>query len=320
MKKVIGGFFEREDFGEEPNEYHTGDCLKLVNGRSALFVLLDHLKPKRVRLPFYSCDTLLQPVFQLKIPFEYYPLTQNFLPITEDFAEDDFIVFINYFGFLEEQLLAIVSEKNIQHFVLDHTQAFFLKPDKYWAFNSARKFFGVTDGAFLFLKNKQIDVPLSSISFNDDFLGLRKDGMLEKGYELYKENEFKQPCGRYEISVRSDQVLNRLDYKEIAKKRKENFNFLHNRLSGFNALNISPQVEEVPFAYPFLPKVTIKKEVLYEAGIFFPTLWHEVINRNMNGFEWEQKLSSYLIPLPIDHRYSVDDMEYIVNHLLNQLK
>jgi len=320
MKKAIGGFFEMEEIGLNADPYHKLESLKLVNGRSALFVLLDYLKPRKVLLPFYSCDSLLQPILKLGIPFDYYSVDEGLLPQTGNFEESDFFIFINYFGLLEKELLAFAAEKNIKNFVVDNTQSFFSRPKDYYAFNSARKFFGVTDGAFLFLNSEPVSEKLSPSFFNNDFLRLRKDGNLQMSYALYKENELKQPCGMYQMSGDSDEILKRLNYSAIADKRKKNFIYLHNNLGSFNTFKFTLSPDTVPFAYPFVPVKQVQKQLLYDSGIFFPTLWEEVRAKNIIGFNWERKLSSYLIPLPIDHRYSLEDMDYIIKHILNQLK
>ena len=186
MKKSIGGFFEKENLTGNYNSFHSSDAIKVVNGRSALFILLMKIMPSKVRLPFYSCDSLLQPILKLDIPFEYYSIDKNFMPIADAFEKDDLVIFINYFGLLENRIIAFTAQNDIQHFLVDNTQSFFIKPKNYYAFNSARKFFGVTDGAFLFPNNLKFENDLESISFSEEFLNLRSQGDLENGYSLYQ--------------------------------------------------------------------------------------------------------------------------------------
>ena len=320
MVKNIGGFFEEETIGRYSGTFHSHNVIKLVNGRSALLFLLSAINPKRIKLPFYSCDSLLQPVKQLNIPYEYYAIDENFLPQINNIERDDFIILINFFGIQEKILLDWVQTNGVTNFVMDNTQSFFSKPDSYFAFNSARKFFGVTDGAYLFANDINNPVALTGIEFNNDFLKLRKNGDLAGGYELYKKNEIDQPCGFYKMSIASENILNGINYQDVMQKRSMNYDMLSSKLSSVNRLNYLSRIDNIPFTYPFHPIKPIDKILLYSAGIFPPTLWQEVLERPGQKFEWERKLAAELIPLPIDHRYAAEDMEYIISNILTLLK
>lgn len=320
MVKNIGGFFEEETIGRYSGLFHSPGAIKLVNGRSALLFLLAAINPKKIKLPFYSCDSLLQPIKQLKIPYEYYAIDENFLPQKNNIEKDDFIIFINFFGIQEKILLGWAQEFGVANFVMDNTQSFFSKSDNYFAFNSARKFFGLTDGAYLFAKDINSCAVLADIEFNNDFLNLRKNGDLARGYEFYKKNEIGQPCGFYKMSIASENILNGINYHYVMQKRSMNYDMLSSKLSSFNRLNYLSRIDNIPFAYPFHPIKSIDKTLLYNAGIFPPTLWQEVLERPGQKFEWERKLAAELIPLPIDHRYDAEDMEYIISNILTLLK
>ena len=72
--------------------------------------------------------------------------------------------------------------------------------------------------------------------------------------------------------------------------------------------------------YPLLLEHSINKETLAAGNIFIPSFWKDTVHRNMEGFETEKKLTTHLLPLPIDQRYSVPDMEVVCNSLINVLK
>ena len=48
-----------------------------------------------------------------------------------------------------------------------------------------------------------------------------------------------------------------------------------------------------------------------------PDLWLDTENRvNKNKFDFECALSRELLPLPIDHRYSIDDMKKLIDIII----
>lgn len=320
MKNSIGGYFELEDLVEQGKEFHASSAYKLVNGRSALLYLFNQIKPKKVLLPFYTCDTLVQPLSELNINYSFYSINASFLPEETTIDNDAFYILINYFGLIESQLLKWTETNRVTNFIVDNTHSFFSKPESYISFNSARKFFGVTDGAYLFTNGIQMQRGLAATEFDWSFLGLRKEGKVLEGYGLYKKNESSQPCSLISMSLKTQQQLTKIDYKYALAKRQQNFAILDSGLKKLNTLRNAVKNEVVPFAYPFLPAKPIAKHILYSLGIFFPTLWQEVIDRPGSKYSWEKKLSAELIPLPLDHRYGDEEMKYIVNNIQTLLK
>ncbi len=77
--KSIGGFFESElpHGGARP---HPG-ALGLSTGRACLMVMLENLRPRRVHVPFYTCDAALEPFARMGIETRSYGLEGNPLPL-----------------------------------------------------------------------------------------------------------------------------------------------------------------------------------------------------------------------------------------------
>ena len=65
----IGGYFSLEIPQRE--EYHK-DALRLNTGRNCLEYILRAREYKKVYIPYYTCDVVLEPFHKLGIPFEYY--------------------------------------------------------------------------------------------------------------------------------------------------------------------------------------------------------------------------------------------------------
>ena len=311
----IGGYFELEL--QVNKEYHK-NSLKLNTGRNALEYILLANNYKKIYLPYYSCDVLIQPIKKNKIEFEFYRINQKFEPIFDydKLKPKEAFLFINFFGlkdlFINEKLL------KYSNLILDNSQSFFSKAIKNIdSFNSARKFFGVPDGAYLFCNNKlNIDLQLH-ISYNKtEHLLKRIDLSPEDGFIDFKKNEkYLNDIPMLNMSKLSEKILQSINYKSIASIRRDNFFKLDNALSNLNHLKFDLTNKSVPFIYPFLSLDKTKRKKLLENKIYTAKYWPNVLNL-VNKDTLEYKFSEDLICLPIDQRYSSKEMQKIINIML----
>jgi hypothetical protein len=315
--KPIGGFFELET-GAPRGAYHS-DALALTNGRTCLNLLLQQTRPRKVYLPYYSCDSLIQPVALLGIPYEFYALGANLEPAQISVGEDERLVYINYFG-LHNATVARLAAQLGNRLIVDNTQAFFEKrvPD-IAAFNSARKFFGVPDGGYLYGCASSVDVPPNAHVHCDHLID-RLLGKQAQAYAEYAAAEAAQGCGIKGMSVLSQQLLASVDYATAAQKRRRNYGVYHERLADLNQLACSLDNAAVPFCYPLLLKKAFPRERLFAQNIFVPTLWHEVQQRIPGGFAFEKQLAQNLLPLPLDQRYDEADCLRVIDAVLEILE
>ena len=96
--KPIGGYFELAN-REQGDFIHKHGTL-LNTGRNSLeWILLSLGKVKKVYLPYYTCDVVLEPLKRLDIPFQFYQIN-NKLEIDEEVLpnSDEYIIVNNYFG------------------------------------------------------------------------------------------------------------------------------------------------------------------------------------------------------------------------------
>lgn len=311
--KPIGGFFEFE-------LPHGGARLHpqahaLSTGRACMMVMLRNLAPKRVHVPFYTCDAALEPFVRLGIETRTYALDETLFPKNlPELDEGEYILWTNYFGVCGEHTSKIKKHFG-QQALLDDTHAFFRSGHPgYWSFTSARKYFGVPDGAFLFAP-ESLDVQAERFKGASLMHGLlRRLGRQNEAYEAYKRYERYLDCSVYRISEVSEGMLRGVDISHVAEARHRNFDFLHSALGEHNQLPLQ-QMSDVPFCYPYLPNSPVKRESLYAKGIFVPSLWSDTLTRNMSGFDFEKRISVELLPLPIDHRYTPTDLQPMVDHL-----
>ena len=72
-------------------------------------------------------------------------------------------------------------------------------------------------------------------------------------------------------------------------------------------------VPDGAFMYPYYVENGFKlRKKLQAEKIFIPTLWPAVFNICTED-ELEYDMAQNILPLPVDQRYNVDDMEYIVD-------
>jgi hypothetical protein len=313
----IGGFFELE-LPERGARLHPR-AHALSTGRACMMVMLRHLAPKRVHVPFYTCDAALEPFVLLGIETRTYALDETLFPQNlPALDEGEYILWTNYFGVCGEHTNKI-KERFGKQALLDDTHTFFKSGHpRHWSFTSARKYFGVPDGAFLYAP-VTLDVQAERFKGVSLTHGLSRGlGHQNESYEEYKQYEQSLDCSVSRISKVSEGLLRGVDISRVIEARHRNFDFLHSALGEHNQFPLR-QVSDVPFCYPYLPHSPVNRDVLYAKGIFVPSLWPDTLTRNVDGFDFEKRISLELLPLPIDHRYTPMDLQPMVDHLMSAI-
>ena len=312
----IGGYFGIE-LGAEGNPLHL-QAQGYHSGRSALGAICTLLSPGHVYVPFYSCDSLRAPLDAAGIETRYYSVSARLdAELEVSLPRDGYLLYINYFGIKEREIERLRAVHG-QRLIVDNTHAFFRDADPL-SFNSARKFFGVPDGAYAWAPGS-LPVPERRAHAAAEHLLLRDQGEAERerGLQAYRQAETKIEHALLAMSTLSEQLLARIDYPAASARRRTNFAALHSRLRADNSLD--PQLgDAVPYAYPWLAPEGLERSALLERGVFFPTLWPEVSQRKIDGFSLEKQLADRLWPLPVDQRYDAADMDRVATTVLNLL-
>lgn len=311
----IGGYFELEL--RKGKEYHQ-NAIRLNTGRNAFEYILRTKSYTKVYLPYYTCDVMLEPVNKLNLKYDFYPIDSTFNPIF-DFSlikENDVFVYTNYFGICDGQV-KIISKK-CKNLIIDNSQAFYSKPlPGIDTFYSARKFFGVPDGAYLFTdKELEEDFELDFSYKRCEHLLGRMDVNAESFYTSFKRND--KALENQPIKIMSkltQRILQSIDYDEIKRMRRDNFEVLNNSFKKKNLLNFELEKNAVPMVYPLLIENGLEeKKRLIENKIFIATYWPNISKWcSTNNFEYY--LMENLLPLSIDQRYDKNVMQTIANLL-----
>jgi hypothetical protein len=314
-ERAVGGYFELELPHARQGLYL--DAYKFQSARAAFYALLMSKRPQRVWVPYYGCNAIPDFLEEAGVECKFYSINQNFEIIDDlDFAENDWLLYINYFGLCAQQQLRVLEKFPPQQVVFDHAQAFFSAPlDCLATLYSPRKFFGVPDGGYL-VTNAPVGEPLEV----DEGSVRRANHLLtrlaispEAGYADYQiaEKDLIDPVPK-RMSVLTERLLDAIDMGSVKSKRTENFFFLHEKLGRLNELVIDKEMADGPLCYPFLSKHSGIREALLAARVFVPVYWPEV-KAQCSSDSTEYLLADRLIAVPCDQRYEMKDFERVIN-------
>lgn len=312
----IGGYLELE-LSKQKSYYPK--AIALNTGRNALEYILVSRGYSKIYIPYFTCDAILEPITKINIHYEFYSINDKLEP-EFDFTkikDDEAFLYTNYFGVKDYFIKKIAGFcKNL---ILDNAQAFYSKGIKgIDSFNSPRKFFGISDGAYLFIDKKLETTFEKDISFDRmNHLLKRADISAEFGYADFCKNDEK--LKNQDIKLMSNltsKILGSVDYENIKKIRIKNFNYLHSKLAKNNKLNLQNLTDSVPLVYPFWTEDSSLKNKLLKNKLYCATYWPNV-------FDWcdkenlEYRLSSEIIALPIDQTWQEMDLEKILSIIQN---
>ena len=308
----MGGYIEFEHY--HGNMMHEG-ALALNCGRNCLAYLFRSRGIKRLKIPFFICDSIYNVCDREGVQKSYYHIGMDFKPSSDLSLDDDteWIYLINFYGQLSNDEIKRYVEK-YKRVIVDQANGYFDEPlpgvDTIY---TCRKWFGVADGAFLYTSSKLDDVLAVDESFDRmRFLMGRYERTANEFYEDYTANNkyfTMEPVKQ--MSKLTANLLRGIDYKLIIGRRRANFEYLQEKLGKINQLKL----RTAGFMYPLMVEngATLRKK-LQKEKIYIPTLWPAVF-QVVNKESVEYKMAENILPLPIDQRYSLDDMEYMVRKI-----
>lgn len=311
-KSEIGGYMEMETFRGQ--EYHS-DAIRLNSGRHCLEYLIKAKKIKKIYLPYFLCASVRKVCEKCGTEYEFYHIDNNFNPLLSYKTPNSYVYIVNYYGQKSDADI-LAFKKKYNDIIVDNAQAFFSRPvcgiDTLY---TCRKYFGVPDGGYLYTdavikENLKTDVSYQRMEF---VLGRYECdastfyAKASSNNKIFENEELKL------MSKLTMNLLRGIDYDSAIRKRNENFIFLHKAFGNINKLNVS--VPEGAFMYPLYMDngMKIKKE-LADKKIYIPTLWPDVFDICKKG-SIEYDFAENILPLPVDQRYGVEDMEYIIESI-----
>ena len=290
------------------------DAILLNSGRACLEYILRADKPKRLFLPKFSCDVLLEPAKGLSLDIEFYSVDENLeLSAPVNIGEEDYLLYINYFG-LKDKYCQRLSRQYEDKLIIDCSQALFYKNEgPSHIFYSPRKLVGVPDGGAL-ISSLRLDraLPIATSYQRAGYLMKRIDLGAEASYGEFRASEESLSSEPLQgMSRLTRRLLGNIELEEVKARRRDNFDFLHKHLGQLNQVEFITQ-EGTPLSYPFWAEDGEKLRTrLSQAKVFTPAYWPNVTEW-ADEAELEFKMAKQVVHLPVDQRYDQLDMRRVV--------
>lgn len=302
IDRAIGGYFGM-DPGTGVSDLPQGVLLN--SGRNALRHIVRMLDIQKIHVPYYVCPVVVDALEEERCAVERYALADDMLP-AEAFPKNDYVLYVNYFGVCGRKVDFLTSR--YPNLIVDCAQAYYARPKGLASFSSPRKFFGVPDGGVAY--------GVVSADYASDVSDVRKGHLIERrdngatplGYELFRKAEASLDGAELlAMSSFTKSCLGMVDVQEARRRRLENFAYLKSHLP--TAFPIACSEDDVPMVYPYITDDAGLRARLIENEIYVPSYWPGVIHCN--------DLRQRIIPLPVDQRYSEEEMSRIVRDIKN---
>lgn len=315
--KEYGGYIEFENYS---GPLFHDKAIALNCGRNALAYIIEAKNIKKLYIPYFICSSVVDVCKKNGVNIQFYNINEKFEPVfCKKLNDEEYIYVVNYYGQLDDDYILRLKEK-WERIIVDNSQSFYNKPlDSIDTLYTCRKFFGVSDGAYLYT-NKKIKrkLPIDQSYDRMKYLMGRYERTANEFYMEYVSNNKmfnSEPIKCMSKLTRN--ILRSLDYDNIAKKRQNNFNMYNKKLETINKLKLKSVYGA--FMYPLLIKQgKLLRRKLQEMNIYIPTLWPDVLER-CSEETLEYNYAENILPLPVDQRYDIEDIEYIISKILNEI-
>ena len=295
-------------------EHYHKNAIRLNTARNCFEYVLRTRGSVKVYIPYYTCEVMLEPIRKLQIEYEFYHINEQLEPaVLPKLNANEAFLYTNYFGLKQECVKRLAMEYGKQ-LIVDNAQAFYAEPiDGIDTFYSARKFFGVPDGAYLYT-NMTLQQEFEQDCSYDRMAHLLKriDLGPEAGYQDFRMNDdalCNQEIKR--MSKLTEAILCGIDYESAKRKRRENYAFLENALKDSDLIHLKLDDEEVPMVYPYLTDNVLLKQRLIDNKVFVATYWPNVKEWTTEGMV-ERELMEKMISIPCDQRYGAKELFRII--------
>jgi hypothetical protein len=121
--EAIGGYLELE-LPREGTEFHRG-ALRFQSSRAAFLALLRTCRPTAVWMPWYICESMVEPVMMAGIPIKRYEIDERLRIKSAEPADGEWLLYVNYFGISGNNVEDVLDRFPRTRVVIDNAQAFF---------------------------------------------------------------------------------------------------------------------------------------------------------------------------------------------------
>jgi len=320
-----------------------GHFALVASGRAAITraLELECITKGTVLLPAYTCEAVVQPFAEQGLMCRFYGVNENLEPDIDCIREvEDVSVFLHmgYFGFNSNKSLdsAIHSLKQSGAIIVeDVTHTLFSTHTRHnsndYYVASLRKWFGAPSGGVIASSRK---ISATGKNANKELVEIRTDALSKKARyisspdpELKREFNilFRQAeqllntdASASDIDEMSRDIVFRTDAGRLISKRRENYTYLYERLTGCKDITVlghSLSQQSCPLCFPVLvhgARDWLQSE-LAKKGIYCPAHWPPPSNLTEDEFDSARVLYDCEMSIPCDQRYGLSEMEYIAD-------
>ena len=276
MTDAIGGYYELE---LRNGEHYHKNALRLNTARNCFEYVLRVRKYTKVYIPYYTCEVMLEPLKKCDVDYEFYHINTQLEPDKDvNLQPTEAFLYTNYYG-LKQGCVERLAKQYGKQLIVDNAQAFFAEPlNGIDTFYSARKFFGVSDGAYLYIDKLLAEELEQDKSYQRmSHLLIRADIGAEAGYADFRKNDdslIGEPIKK--MSNLTDKILCSIDYESVKQVRRNNYLLLNEQLQKTNGTHLSLDDNAVPMVYPYLTNDTTLRQRLIDKRIYVATYWPNI--------------------------------------------
>ncbi|MDA8224861.1 MAG: hypothetical protein M0T86_02955 [Betaproteobacteria bacterium] len=322
----IGGYFGL-DLADHGDPYP--EALHYQSARAALRAVFACNDTRRIWIPSYICDSVIQAAHEAGCEISLYALNDNLRPVDapEKLQSGELFLYVNYFGLMQDAIEELRQYFPATQLVIDNSHAFYAKhTDVLATVYSPRKFAGLPDGGLLF---HSAALKISPPAEEDHgsfarmkFLLMRAAYSAREGYAAF--NEARQSLnGQPPLSMSrlTRRLMRSIDWQHVRCQRRSNFATMHNIIGPLNHFDWNLANEDVPLCYPLMiPEMDMAavKSALAANGIFVATYWPDVLPRLRPG-SMEAALVHETLFLPVDQRLDSAQTAILTRQILETL-
>ena len=312
----------------------------LSSGRDSIIYFIRAYKIKKILLPSYVEELILKLFQSENVQVKFYKINDELKIDLDELKKKshdvDAVFLIHYFGFVHTptEIKIFCQENNlilIEDCVQSMLSTFQDKPIGSFSdvsLNSLRKFIGIPDGSILTTKKR---TNIFESNLHKKFVNKKKSALIGKfnylsGNKNYSRYYFKNAFVDAEkiiyqykkpapMTMESRNMLKKINFEKISKTRRKNFRHLLSHLTNIAFYKKLPN-NVCPLGFPIICKNRSKTKKNLIKNKIYPAIHWELSNEiKKNEFDESWKISKSILTIPIDQRYSMEDMERIVSVL-----
>lgn len=319
---------------------HPDNVVFLSSCRSAISAVIDKVGANGVAfVPAFTCHSVVEPFVKKGYKVYAYPVNKD---LTIDWSglnamvseyKPDIILIHSYFGLNNtadsNKYLPALRNSGVT-IIDDQTQTMFSAfehIDADYSVGSIRKWLEIADGAFV------SNVALQDISEDKEYSDTMQKALALKGNYIYKGEGRKEDFmplfsqarqildsrnKAYKMSEYSKAVLSTVDWKNFKKIRRDNYNYLADRLAKHPEIKVITQKaadDEVPFMLPVYIEQNRSEFQSYMAkhNVYPTIIWTRPENLTDNYQAKSDYIYNNILCFYIDQRYDLTDMQRVAD-------